>query len=55
MPGCWLEAAEFLVATRIQEDTRRRTSREVDEMRHRVDDEAIEARDATEAPDPEGS
>jgi hypothetical protein len=42
-----LEAAEFLVATRIQEDTRRRTSRELDEMRHRVDaeqpsDEAVD-------------
>jgi hypothetical protein len=51
-----LEAAEFLVATRIQEDTRRRTSREVDEMRQRVDDDATEAaRDATEAPDRAGS
>jgi hypothetical protein len=55
-----LEAAEFLVATRIQEDTRRRTSREVDEMRHRADDDATEARDvteardATEAPGPDG-
>ena len=50
-----LEAAEFLVATRIQEDTRRRTSREVDEMRQRVDQDEIETRGATEAPDPGGA
>ena len=30
-----LEAAEFLLATRIQEDTRLRLNREIDELRHR--------------------
>jgi hypothetical protein len=29
-----LEAAEFLLATRIQEDTRVRLKREIDELRH---------------------
>ena len=32
-----LEAAAFLLATRIQEDTRLRVSREFDELRHRED------------------
>jgi len=50
-----MEAAEFLVATRIQEDTRRRTSREVDEMRQRVDRDETEAREASAAPDPGGA
>ena len=35
-----MEAAEFMVATRIQEDTRRRTSRELDELRQLADAEA---------------
>jgi hypothetical protein len=33
-----LEAAEFLLATRIQEDTRQRLNREIDELRHREAD-----------------
>jgi hypothetical protein len=50
-----LEAAEFLVATRIQEDTRRRTSREVDEMRHRADADATEARASSRPPTADGA
>ena len=44
-----LEAAEFLVATRIQEDTRRRTSRAVDEMRQRADADATDGPRDTDA------
>ena len=33
-----LEAAEFLLATRIQEDTRQRLNREIDELRQREAD-----------------
>ena len=52
-----LEAAEFLVATRIQEDTRRRTSRELDELRHLADTDADsqESRASDDVPDDEAS
>lgn len=32
-----LEAAEFLVATRVQEDAKLRATRELEELRHRED------------------